>query len=138
MDYLSIGPVPPDEDCEQVGPNCDYDKMKRECKRYIEALRKKLGPERGSARLSVKGFPHDFGTYYEVVCYYSDQEGLEYALDCESNGPLTWDAAEIANTSQLTCRCCKAATHWHTAKPCCGSCCPDKVAFIEDINPRST
>lgn len=38
-DYTSIGSVPCNEECQQV-PYSDYGLMLRECKQYIEAIRK--------------------------------------------------------------------------------------------------
>ena len=47
----------------------------------------------GGALLDYKGFPHDFGTYYEVVCYYDPArpEAVDYAMRCERQGPATWE-----------------------------------------------
>lgn len=89
-DYLSIGPVPPEESCQQVGSD-HYDPVKanKECKQYIQLLRRAFGDEPDGAKLSIKNFPHDFGTYSEVVCYYdSDKpESIDFAFKCESNSP---------------------------------------------------
>lgn len=93
-DYINIGSATYGEECVQVSKDGDYcQAMWIECKRFIEAIRAKLGPERGSAELGVKSFEHDYGTYYEVVCYFddTDEEGLNYALECESDSPATWD-----------------------------------------------
>ena len=91
-DFLNIGPVPCDEECAQVG--CEnYKKLAMdECFKFIDVIRKKLGNEPKGADLIVKAFPHDFGTYYEVVCYYDDQneKATEYAFKCESDSPTTW------------------------------------------------
>ena len=91
-DYLNIGSTPPEEDCAQVGSENFYEESMKECKRYIDCLRKFVGVEPFGAELKVKSFPHDFGTYYEVVCYFDDDipESLEYALKCEGEGPMTW------------------------------------------------
>jgi hypothetical protein len=91
-DYIEIGPVPSDEQCAQVGSNNFYKNCMTECKAFMQAIRKKLGEEPSWAQLSIKANPHDFGTYYEVVCYYDDEhpESLEYALKCESDAPRTW------------------------------------------------
>ena len=92
-DYIEIGPTPPEEDCAQVGTENYHKDSRKECERYIEAIRKKLGNEPALARLAIKVFPHDFGSYREVVCYYDDMDetAMKYAFDCESNGPMTWD-----------------------------------------------
>lgn len=92
-DFISIGGAPAEENCEQVGSNCDYDKMREECRKFIDVIRKKLGPEKGTAQLKVKTFQHESGAYMEVVCWYddNDNEGFQYAMLCESESPMTWD-----------------------------------------------
>jgi len=92
-DYLNIGSTPCDEDCLQVGkPETTREKQRKECEAYIEAIRKKLGNEPEGARLRVKGFQHDFGEYFEVVCYFDTEipESEEYAFRCEGESPSTW------------------------------------------------
>ena len=92
-DFLEIGSSPPDENCEQLGSPDYATKALAECERYIDVLRKKLGKEPEGARLRVKANPHDFGTYYEVVCDFDTEllESQDYAFKCDSNGPSTWD-----------------------------------------------
>ena len=92
-DYISIGSAPCEEACVQVNPEGDYHQaMRAECLRFLELVSKKLGPEPEGASLAIKSNPHDFGTYYEVVCYFEDsnEEAREYALLCEGEAPLTW------------------------------------------------
>ena len=91
--YLDIGSSPSDEDCVQVGTD-DYARRARiECIAFIEALIKKHGEPPANTTLRVKGNPHDFGTYYEVVCDYDpdDETSAEYAFKCEGESPLTWE-----------------------------------------------
>jgi hypothetical protein len=90
---MNIGSSPADEDCVQVGSDNYAARAKQECLRYIELLRRKFGPEPAGTRLVTKGFPHDFGTYYEVCVVYDDNDraGLDYALLLEGNSPATWD-----------------------------------------------
>lgn len=93
MDYISIGSAPANEDCVSVDPNTDYiPAMKAECRRFADLIAEKLGVPPAGARLSVKGFSHDFGTYYEVVCFFDedDEEAVAYALKCESDAPANW------------------------------------------------
>jgi hypothetical protein len=93
-DYVTIGSTPCDEPCAQVGqPNYRKHALK-ECRRFLELLRRKFGPEPEGAELCVKAFPHDFGTYYEVVCEFDSdlQASVEYALRCEDETPATWEA----------------------------------------------
>jgi hypothetical protein len=92
-DYISIGSTPCEEPCAQVGQPDYRKKALAECHRFIELLRKTFGPEPEGAELRVKAFPHDFGTYYEVVCYFTPdlRASVEYALRCESEMPATWE-----------------------------------------------
>jgi hypothetical protein len=99
-DYISIGSTPASEDCLQVGkPECTPINQKKECQAFLEAIRKKLGPEPAGASLVTKGFDHDFGRYFEVVCYYDDAlpESEAYAYKCEGESPQTW--AEVGMTT---------------------------------------
>lgn len=43
--------------------------------------------------MKVKGFSHDFGTYYEVVVDYDDEveKTVDYAFLLEGEMPLNWD-----------------------------------------------
>ena len=102
-DYITIGSTPCNEDCQQV-PYEDYNLAMRECKQFIEAIRKALGNEPERAHLVVKGFPHDFGTYHEVVCYYdtANEQSSEYAFKCESDSPSTWaEVGMVAPTKEI-------------------------------------
>jgi hypothetical protein len=92
-DHLTIGPTPSGEDCAQVG-SPDYAKQARkECTAFINQLRRKFGPEPDGADLRIKSNPHDFGSYYDVACYYDtdDEAAVAYALKCEGETPEEWD-----------------------------------------------
>ena len=93
-DYIELGSAPAEEECVQVSRDGDYlQPIVEECKRYRDLLRKTFGDEPASARLSIKHFPHDFGTYCEVVCSFDDEdeEAQEYAFKLESEAPLRWN-----------------------------------------------
>ena len=92
-DYLAIGSAPCEEECAQVGSDNYRERAQQECTRYITVLREKLGPEPEGASLRIHGYEHDFGTYYEVTCYFNDNkpEAVAYAYACEAYGPVTWD-----------------------------------------------
>ncbi|MDO8637597.1 MAG: hypothetical protein Q7R34_15420 [Dehalococcoidia bacterium] len=64
-------------------------------------IRKKLGPEPEGASLGIKSNPHDFGTYYEVLCYYDDEneEAAAYAYRCESESPTHWEEVPLVPNS---------------------------------------
>ncbi len=92
-EYLEIGSSPANEDCAQVGSPDYAERSRMECKRFIELIRAKLGVEPEGAVLSVKSFPHDLGSYREVICYYDDQypASVDYAFKVESEAPTQWE-----------------------------------------------
>jgi hypothetical protein len=92
-DYISIGSSPTDESCAQVGSDNYERQSKKECKAFIHQLLRQFGEEPYLASLRIKYFPHDFGTYSEVVCYYDDEieESRSYAYKLESETPSKWD-----------------------------------------------
>lgn len=91
-DFIYIGSSPCEESCAQVGED-DYERKSRdECRRFIRDIRLELGPEPEGARLTSRSFPHDYGSYREVICEYDNEneEAVAYALKCESNAPAYW------------------------------------------------
>lgn len=92
MAYLNLGSTPGDEPCTQIGDDGYAVKAKGECRRYIEQLIKQFGHPPGQAYFAPKGFSHDFGTYYEVVIWYTEdnQEEINYAFNVENNLPARW------------------------------------------------
>lgn len=92
--YITLGPTPAGECCEQIGPNCNYDRMKKECRVYIHQLERMFpDAEKSNARFAVMSFPHDFGTYKEVVVKYDEmvEDSVNFAFHVESNLPEEWD-----------------------------------------------
>ena len=91
-DYIELGPTPCEEDCVQVGTEDYAAKARPECQRYIALIRATCGEEPYGAHLTVKSFPHDFGSYLEVVCYYDDSEpeAVAYAWNLEKSAPARW------------------------------------------------
>jgi hypothetical protein len=92
-DDLTIGSAPCDEDCAQVGQPHDIWQARQECQRFIQLIRKTLGPEPEGARLAVTSFPHEFGDDLEVVCYFDTHvpDAVDYASRCESDAPAMWE-----------------------------------------------
>ncbi len=90
--YIEIGQGPAEESCAQVGSS-GYDEIApREAERSIHLIRDHLGTEPQGARLMVKRFPHEFGSYYETVCTYDEDnpEAMGYAMKCENEAPVRW------------------------------------------------
>ena len=96
-DLTYCGSSPPDEACAQVGADGYYERARAECAAWRDALRKAHGPEPEGARLAIKGNAHDFGTYFEVCCYFDpeNETATDYAYRCEGEGPATWEEAGV-------------------------------------------
>jgi len=69
----------------------------------------------------VKSFPHEFGTYFEVVAYFEDEERIDFnfgtyevdrdtkalrareaAFEAEANTPTNWDKEAKAKLADLS------------------------------------
>ena len=92
-DYFCIGSSPWNESCAQAGDPDYQAKALKECRRFIHLLRNTFGPEPEGAELRTKSFEHDFGTYYEVVCWFQTDhaKARAYAMHCEDDAPATWE-----------------------------------------------
>jgi len=111
-DHICIGPTPAAETCAQVGAADYQSTARRECRAFINQIRREFGPEPDGARLFIKSNPHDFGSYLEVCCEYDQPEdhdenapsgasvALEYALKCESPSDR-WDGAALDELSAV-------------------------------------
>lgn len=96
-DHISLGSAPYDVEPAQVGSD-DYTVRARiECRAYINQLRRQFGKEPGSALITIKTNVHDYGVYYDVICYYDHRSEVEveYAFKLEREGPAEWDKEAI-------------------------------------------
>ncbi len=103
MDELSIGPVPYNEPCAQVGQPDYMQRGRKECNAFKSQLERVLGEPPAGTWFAVKSFPHEFGSYLEVVVKYTEDsaESTAYAFKAESDSPGEWDEiakAELAGT----------------------------------------
>ena len=91
--YFCIGSSPHEEDCAQVGQPDYRRKAIAECQRFIQLIRDTIGPEPEGAELAMKSFDHDFGVYFEVVCWFEtdNDAAIAYAQRCDSDAPATWE-----------------------------------------------
>lgn len=91
-DYFTLGPVPSDEDCAQVGDENFRQRATLEMNAYINQLRR-LFPDAESSgvRFIKQWFNHDFGSYGEVTALYNTDEGFSAVLNIELNLPSYWD-----------------------------------------------
>jgi hypothetical protein len=93
LEYISIGSSPSGEDCVQVGDPDYGNKSMQECRRYVKLLQEKFPNPTSSNRFGIKAFPHDFGTYREVVVYYDpkDEKSTDFAFNVDANLPEYWE-----------------------------------------------
>lgn len=93
MEHLTLGPTPREEECAQVGTDEYPVRVRREGKAYIGQLVRMFGSPPPGAEFRLKSFPHDFGTYHEVVLSFdsSVKTAVEFACHVEGNLPGEWD-----------------------------------------------
>jgi hypothetical protein len=96
-DFMTLGPVPYEEDCVQVNSNEDYlPAMNKEVRRFVEFLNNRFLNIPEGAYFGVKSESHDFGTYKEAAVFYdtNDSDSEEFAFFVECRLPATWDDVE--------------------------------------------
>lgn len=102
-DYISIGSVPFEEDCIQVGKDNYHEMSRIECRVFIDQLTRIFGKGTENNKIRAKSFPHDFGSYLEVVVFFDDedQDSLEYAFKVEGEFPAKWDEEALKQLNEL-------------------------------------
>ena len=83
MSYINIGSTPSEEDCFPAG----HPKGRAECLVYKRQLKREFP----AGNFRVMAFPHDFGTYHEVVAMLGDPDEQEAAYEAECNASTNWD-----------------------------------------------
>lgn len=88
IEYLELGSVPYDEDCPQVGYD-STDKLYAYVCVYAEQL-ERMFPK---AKIRVRRYNHDFGSYYEAIVKFNpnNEDEAEAAFEAEGNLPDLWD-----------------------------------------------
>lgn len=103
-EFIQLGQVPYGEVGEDIdSPNYRVN-AKRECQTYIQAIRNYVGPVPEGAELVTRAFLHEFGRYFEVVCYYdpANPDAEQYALNCERQVPRTWAEGRVKRPPRET------------------------------------
>jgi hypothetical protein len=97
-EHLTLGPTPAAEDCAQLGSDNYREKSRIEGRAYINQLKRMFPELLPTMKFMLKGFPHDFGTYYEVIVRYpmDDEQAEMMAFDIENSIPENWDDAALA------------------------------------------
>jgi len=92
MKDLNLGTVPINEKATKYGEPNYRIKSIQECNKYIELLRKNIGPEPKGAKLIIKAVQSSNYVHHEVICNYDEgnKEATKYAEECESRQPKTW------------------------------------------------
>ena len=94
--YEVIAPSPLEEDCVQLKTGGEYlDAMREEVDCFVTLLKEVFpwADEKNGLRISRKSFAHDFGTYYEAVVIYDDDnaKSVELAFFIVDNYPKHWE-----------------------------------------------
>ncbi len=97
--YIELGATPSDEDCAQVGSDDYSEKSRAEARRYIAQLNRMFPVMPAGCYFARKGFPHDFGTYHEIVIYFNedDEEQSDFAYSIEDKLPHKWDDGPVGD-----------------------------------------
>ena len=112
---MELGSTPAEESCAQVGSERYYPVAKKECRAYINQLRRQHGEPPEGADLRISAHSHDFGTYHEVSVVYDtdDRESVKWAFKVEADLPGEWDDAareELTRAGVCTAMGCKHDT----------------------------
>lgn len=99
LDYLNLGPTPSDEDCAQVGSPDYKNRADKELDAYKAQLERMFPGLETHKHMQFKKmwFPHDFGSYGEIVIAFDVDNELEAAtaIEIEWNTPTNWDQEAI-------------------------------------------
>ncbi len=99
-DYVTLGPVPADESCAQVGDKHFREISTIEMNEYVKMLDRMFpDADENGVRFKVKWFDHDFGSYGEVVALFVDldEKSCDFAYHVENNAPMEWDEIALNN-----------------------------------------
>lgn len=101
-DYYTLGPVPANvEDCAQVGSEGYTQRARKECRVWRDLITRVCKP---LLTLGIKSFPHDAGTYHEVVVWFDPDSETEVAEMCriEDEMPDEWDHTARMQLEELS------------------------------------
>lgn len=103
QNWITLGCVPTEEDCIQVGDANYLELAKLECGVYLRQLKRRFADMPNGAWFQIKSFPHDFGTYLEVVVKFDDcwSDCAEYVYEMEGRVPAQWDKEAIEELNDL-------------------------------------
>jgi hypothetical protein len=90
---IALGPVPAGEAPASVGERGYAEREFLQCQRFIDLLRRTIGPEPAGAKLRVRRSGKELDPYLEVVVEYDDENrgARAYAIRCDREAPTRWD-----------------------------------------------
>jgi len=93
-DSMSFDTVPFEEDGQQLGPNYDPIKARKEAEVTIAQIVRQHGKPPAGGFFKIRSNPHDFGDYLSITFIYDDEceDAVKYAYDVEGNWPALYDA----------------------------------------------
>jgi len=96
FEQLELGPVPYDESCAQSGEENFHKRAQKEVQAFVRQLQRQFPELPDGCQFRMISCPHDFGTYYEAVIRFNDNDDIasEFAFRVENEVPANWD--EIA------------------------------------------
>ena len=102
-DELSLSPTPVGEDCAQLGAQNYQQQAQKECRAFINQLKREFGEPPAYTALKIKRCPHDFGTYLDVVVQFDDRDeaSVQYAYKVEANLPENWDEESLKEINSI-------------------------------------
>ena len=91
---LILGSAPAGETPVTVGESEYAARALRECQRYLELVRRAIGPEPDGAKLRISR-SQDLDPYSEVVVEYDDTNtaARAYAIRCDREAPTRWEGS---------------------------------------------
>lgn len=92
-DLIALGQVPAGEAPASVGERGYAERALLQCQRFIDLLRRTIGPEPEGAKLRVRRSGNELDPYLEVVVEYDvETRGARaYAIRCDREAPTRWD-----------------------------------------------
>lgn len=96
-DYITLDSSPFNEKSAQVGQSNYRDAAFKELREFKRMMVEIWPPVNENCEYGIKGFPHDFGTYYELVSYFDDHDPIsaDWAYQAENKVPGWWDDAAM-------------------------------------------
>jgi hypothetical protein len=95
---MPLGPVPAGEAPASVGESGYAERSFSQCQRFIDLLRRTIGPEPAGAKLRVRRSGQELDRYLEVVVEYDGENrgARAYAIRCDREAPTRWDQGALS------------------------------------------